>query len=212
MAGVQFLLDGSPLGPEDTWAPYEVPWDTRTASDGTHRLSARARDTAGNAATSVTVTVTVANGLSPTLALERSEESAATLAPAGTWTLTTSAEVGVGLSGSEAVYSPTAGATATLTFTGTGVRWIGFPCERCGIADVLIDGARVATVDTFDPSRPSFSRAIYTSPRLSLGSHTIVIEVTGIANRSSAGAFVLVDAFDVLFDSAGVLQLGRLAP
>ena len=50
VSGVQFLLDGSPLGSEDTSAPYSVSWDTRTATNTTHRISARARDAAGNTA------------------------------------------------------------------------------------------------------------------------------------------------------------------
>jgi photosystem II stability/assembly factor-like uncharacterized protein len=204
VAGVQFLLDGAALGPEDTWAPYEVPWDTRTASDGTHRLGAVARDQAGNLATSRTVMVTVANGPISTLGLTRHEEASATLAPAGTWAVITPDQAGVLLSGSEAAYASAAGATATFTFTGTGVRWIGFPCEICGIADVLIDGARVATVDTFARGRPEVSTAVYTSPQLEIGSHTLVIQVTGTANTSSGGPYVVVDAIDVLLDVSGL--------
>jgi hypothetical protein len=61
IAGVQFLLDGIALGAEDTSAPYSISWDTRTASNATHTLSARARDLAGNLGTSATVSVTVSN-------------------------------------------------------------------------------------------------------------------------------------------------------
>ena len=32
VAGVQFLLDGAPLGAEDTTAPYELAWDTTTGA------------------------------------------------------------------------------------------------------------------------------------------------------------------------------------
>ena len=62
VAGVQFLLDGANLGTEDTTAPYSTSWDSTTAADGSHGLSARARDAAGNSTTSAVVTVTVANG------------------------------------------------------------------------------------------------------------------------------------------------------
>jgi hypothetical protein len=61
VAGVQFLLDGAPLGAEDTTAPYSVSWTTTSAINGAHSLSARARDAAGNAATSNAVAVTVDN-------------------------------------------------------------------------------------------------------------------------------------------------------
>ena len=67
VAGVQFLLDGAALGAEDTSAPYSISWDTRTASNGTHTLSGRARDAAGNLGTSASVTVTVSNTAAPGL-------------------------------------------------------------------------------------------------------------------------------------------------
>jgi hypothetical protein len=62
---VQFLLDGAALGAPDSAAPYSVSWDTRTATNGTHQLSARARDAAGNPATAVDVVVTVSNAAPP---------------------------------------------------------------------------------------------------------------------------------------------------
>jgi fibronectin type 3 domain-containing protein len=62
IAGVQFLLDNKALGAEDTTAPYALPWDTTAVANGGHSLAARARDGAGNTATSGAVTVTVSNG------------------------------------------------------------------------------------------------------------------------------------------------------
>ena len=64
VAGVQFLLDGANLGAEDTAAPYTVSWNSTTVADGSHTLLARARDAAGNVATSAPITVTVANSQS----------------------------------------------------------------------------------------------------------------------------------------------------
>jgi hypothetical protein len=111
----------------------------------------------------------------------------------------------VTLSGDRAVFAAARGATATFAFTGSGVRWLGFPCEVCGIATVLIDGVRVASVDTFAPARPKASTVMYTSPRLAAGSHTLVIEVTQTANTASAYTFVVVDAFEVTLDNTGPL-------
>ena len=66
VAGVQFLLDGASLGAEDTTAPYSMTWDTTSVSNGVHTLQARARDAAGNSATSSSsVTVTVSNSTTP---------------------------------------------------------------------------------------------------------------------------------------------------
>lgn len=64
VAGVQFQLDGVNLGAEDTSSPYSVSWDTTTATNASHTLTATARDPAGNKATA-TVTVTVSNSPAP---------------------------------------------------------------------------------------------------------------------------------------------------
>jgi alpha-mannosidase len=61
VAGVQFTLDGSNLGAEDTLAPYTVSWDTRTSANGSHTVSAVARDAAGNRQTASNVSVSVSN-------------------------------------------------------------------------------------------------------------------------------------------------------
>src|SRR5215475_2767959 len=61
VAGVQFRLDGANLATERTTAPYTLSWNTTTVSNGTHTLSAVARDAAGNTKTAANVTVTVAN-------------------------------------------------------------------------------------------------------------------------------------------------------
>lgn len=58
--GVQFLLDGTALGAEDTTAPYSTSWNTTTANNGAHVLTARARDTL-NQTTSQPVAVNVQN-------------------------------------------------------------------------------------------------------------------------------------------------------
>ncbi|HEY1285351.1 MAG TPA: galactose oxidase-like domain-containing protein [Solirubrobacterales bacterium] len=62
IAGVQFLLDGSPLGAEDTSSPYALTWDSTSVTNGQHTLAARARDSAGNKADSAAARVTVSNG------------------------------------------------------------------------------------------------------------------------------------------------------
>ncbi len=68
VASVQFQLDGASLGAPVTTAPYSTSWNTATATGGTHTLTAVARDTAGNPATSSSVQVTVDNQL-PTVSV-----------------------------------------------------------------------------------------------------------------------------------------------
>jgi hypothetical protein len=61
VSGVQFKLDGANLSAEDTTSPYSIIWDTTTATNGSHTLTAIARDAAGNTTTSAGVAVTVNN-------------------------------------------------------------------------------------------------------------------------------------------------------
>jgi hypothetical protein len=64
VASVQFNLDGSALGGLLTSVPYSDSWNTTSVTNGTHSLSATARDAAGNTTTS-TVTVDVENAVAP---------------------------------------------------------------------------------------------------------------------------------------------------
>jgi hypothetical protein len=61
VVGVQFRLDGTNLGAEVASPPYSVSWDTTTAANGTHTLTAVARDAAGNTTTSAPVSVNDSN-------------------------------------------------------------------------------------------------------------------------------------------------------
>lgn len=77
VVGVQFKLDGANLGAEDTAAPYAVAWDTSPVANGSHVLTAVARDAFGNSATSSSVTITVYNDfLPPTVSLSNPADGA----------------------------------------------------------------------------------------------------------------------------------------
>src|SRR3954471_2190116 len=65
VAGVQFRLDGADLGLEVTSPPYSIFWNSATSVNGTHVLTAIARDSAGNTTTAASVSVTVANVQTP---------------------------------------------------------------------------------------------------------------------------------------------------
>jgi hypothetical protein len=96
VAGVQFYLDGSPLGVGQTIAPYQISWDTTTTANGSHTLTAAARDAAGNIATSALVTLMVANNT-----LDTTPPTAAITAPSNGASL--SGTVQVSASGSDNV-------------------------------------------------------------------------------------------------------------
>lgn len=206
VAGVQFQVDGIALGVEDVTAPYAISWDTTTAPDGSHTLSAVARDAAGNHTTSAGVTMTVSNGGST---VTRFEESAASFT--GTGWVVRGPEIAA-FSGGAAWSSDVAGDAASFTFTGTAVSWIGLTCNICGIASVSIDGAAATSVNTAGAAAPGSpglaSEAVFTASGLAAGSHTITITVTG--TTASGGAHITVDAFDVTGSGGGPLPATRI--
>ena len=61
VVGVRVFVDGAPLGAELTSAPYSAAWDTTTATNATHVITASARDAAGHSTPSAAVSVTVSN-------------------------------------------------------------------------------------------------------------------------------------------------------
>jgi len=115
MAGVQFLLDGANLGAEVTGSgpTYSLSWNTSTASNGSHTLSARARDVSNNTAVATNVSVTVSNTVSSGLLAAYSFN-----AGSGTTTVDSS---GNGLTGTISGASWTSGGRYgnALSFNGT---------------------------------------------------------------------------------------------
>lgn len=96
VAGVQFQLDGAPLGAEITKLPYSYSWNTGATAGGTHTLTAVARDKTGNRVVSAPVTVNVA-------AADRTAPTVSIISPAngatvsGTVTIIASASDNVGV-------------------------------------------------------------------------------------------------------------------
>lgn len=66
--GVQFVIDGANFGAEDLAAPYSISWNTTAVANGSHSISAVARDAAGNRGNAPLVSVTTNNDFSaPTI-------------------------------------------------------------------------------------------------------------------------------------------------
>jgi hypothetical protein len=67
VTSVQFSLDGASLGSPVLVSPYSVSWNTTSVANGTHTLTAQARDAAGNVGNATGVSVTVSNSTSTAL-------------------------------------------------------------------------------------------------------------------------------------------------
>ena len=101
VVGVQFKLDGSNMGAEHTSAPYNVMWNTTAIANGSHTLSASARDAAGNESTATEVTIEVSN--------------VATALPTVTVTATDAQAAEAGLDPGMFTFARTGGTTSALT-------------------------------------------------------------------------------------------------
>ena len=122
----------------------------------------------------------------------RVEENNPALLFTGRWNANTNPDH----SGGGSVLATDAGARATVAFNGTGVSWMAYRDEWCGVARVYVDGELKATVDTY--LSPSQTRTVpYAIDGLAAGTHTLTIEATGSRNESAKGSWVWLDSFVV---------------
>jgi len=131
VAGVQFKLDGANLGAEDTVSPYSYSWDTNTIVNGSHAITAIARDSAGNTATSPAISIVVNNVVNIAAPVISFFAANSTTITAGasvvlSWSITSSSASAVSLSinqgvgtvtGTSRIVSPQTTTTYTLTAT-----------------------------------------------------------------------------------------------
>ena len=107
-----------------TVAPYTVAWDTTGAANGSHSLTATARDAAGNSATSAAIAVTV-NNVQDTTAPSIPSNLTATAASITQINLTWNASTdNVGVAGYRVFRCQGSGCTPTVQVaTGTGTSY-----------------------------------------------------------------------------------------
>ncbi len=91
---VEFFLDGS-LQSTDTASPYSWSWATTGATNGSHTLTSKAYDAAGNVGTSANVSVTVSNDTTAPVTSITAPASGATVS--GTVSVTASASDATGV-------------------------------------------------------------------------------------------------------------------
>ena len=159
VAGVQFRLDGSNLGSEDTSSPYSISWNTSQASNGSHGLSAVARDAAGNTMATFATNVTVSNVTTPPPpSTDTTAPTVSITAPAnGASFLTTSGSV-------------TVSANAT---------------DNVGVTSVQfkLDGANLGAADTTASYQVSLNPST-----LSVGNHTISAVASDAAGNTGTAS------------------------
>jgi hypothetical protein len=204
----QVYVDGALTATVDAYSSVEknqdVLYTASGLSNGAHTFKVRVLGTKNPASGGALVwvdsfTITSGGGAAtpaptPTSApAVRLEESNPAVRYTGTW-FPNSAGVH---SGGSARGAMDAGSQAVVTFTGTGLRWIGYRDEWSGNARVLVDGVLKATVDTYSAPQKA-QQVLHSVTGLTPGAHTLTVDVPGTAGPSSGGAWVWVDAFEVV--------------
>ena len=199
VSGVQFLLDGVALGAEDVTSPYSVSWTTTTATNGSHTLTARARDAAGNTTTSATTTVTVNNAdtQAPTVSITAPTTGSTV---SGTTTVTATAADNVGVSGvqflldgvalgAEDVTSPYS--VSWITTTATNGSHTLTARARDAAGNTTTSATITVTVNNADTQAPTVS---VTAPAAgSIVSATTTLTATASDNIGVVGVQFLLD-------------------
>ncbi len=88
------------------------------------------------------------------------------------------------------------GDESILSFWGTGVSWIGMRADNLGIADVFLDGVKVASIDQYDAVQ-YWQQTLYSIKGLPEGMHEIRIVAKADKNPASSDNWTVIDAFDV---------------
>ncbi len=122
----------------------------------------------------------------------RYENTSSAIALSGTW----AAAKHTRDSGGSSANAKVAGNSAKLTFSSTGVKWVARTGPSLGIAEVYLDGARVATVNQYSATQ-KFQQTLYSNESLSKGTHTVKIVRTGTKSSASRGNDISVDALVV---------------
>jgi hypothetical protein len=215
VTGVQFKLDGSNLGAENTSSPYSITWNTASASNGSHTLTAVARDTSNNQTTSSGITVTVSNALdtqAPTVPANLTTTAISSTQINLSWTASTD-NVGVTgykiyrCQGSGCTPSTQTGTSGTTSYSDTGLSG--------NTTYVYSVSAYDATGNESAKSSTTFATTQTPPPIFSLGETSILsIDDSGNANLLISQSATLSQMGTILSLSfyvttaAGKLRLG----
>jgi len=121
------------------------------------------------------------------------QDSSSTIAYGGTWSKATSSAA----FGGTLRYASAAGRTAATTATGSSFAWVSTLGKNRGMAQVFVDGVKVATISLY-ASASSGRRIVWSTRFATAGSHTVKIKVLGTHAAGATGNQVDFDAFLIL--------------
>lgn len=99
----------------------------------------------------------------------------------------------------EEFYTSNKSSYAEYNFYGSGIKWVGTINFDCGLADIIIDGNYMTTIDTYNTVRLT-KQVLYINTNLDKGHHIIKIFCTGNKNQLSTNTDVTLESFHVYND------------
>ncbi len=210
---VEFYVDGTLKG-TDTTSPYSMTLNSTTLANGSHTLTAKAYDAAGNVGTSTAVSFSVSNSTptSSELILNGGFESGAT-----SWTQTSGVigsytgeaahtgtqdawMCGYGSSHTDYVYQqiaiPSTASSATLSFylhIDTAETTSSTAYDKVTILVQNTSGTTLATLGTFSNLNAASGYALHTYDLSAYKGQTIRLKFNGVEDSSLQTSFVLDD-------------------
>lgn len=118
----------------------------------------------------------------------------------GAW----AASAGTGMFQGDNNYSNTTGDYYQVRFTGNKAAIYSEKGPNLGILGVSIDGGVETIVDVYGVARAD-QQLLYTSPALSLTTHTLKVRITGNKNAASTGMYAVADRVDVTVSATSKL-------
>ena len=190
VVGVRFTVDGLNVGAEDTTAPYSLTWNSATVANGTHAISAVARDAAGNSQTAASVSITVANDLTPPTVSIASPADAAIVTGSISLSATASDNVGV------------AGVQFTIDGVNAGVEDTAPPYEMSWNTTTVANGVHVIAAVARDAAGNS---QVAASVGVTVNNDTAAptVALTSPAATTTVSGSVVLDA--AASDNVGVI-------
>ena len=102
-------------------------------------------------------------------------------------------------------YTKAKDAYVSFTFTGSGVDiYAGMNNDNC-IADIYLDGEKVATLDLYSAQKMN-ATCVYSNQDLAYGEHTVEIVNTNAKNEQSSDTYMSVDYFKVYTEKTEVVN------
>jgi beta-galactosidase GanA len=190
VTGVAPLAKTDPIGSAASTDPAVLAMARVNPDDNTHFYVLRHRDSTSTATNSTHLRVDL--GATGNYTFDDTDPA---LTYTGAWTHAANQSFTAGDFRNTESFSSVAGASVSASFTGSSVRWVSSLDANHGVADVFLDGAKVATVDTFG-SPKQFQQVLYAADDLAPGQHTLTVTATGTRNPAASGTFVVVDAID----------------